>query len=108
MTDPAKFLDQLLGEMFGRRKAAPPKRDRAPYNRLRAWCKSEGINMPTRDSSYYDFDDPRIGTIGASDGAHDGYDNVVEIARCRLASGNPHATHINLHLCATPRRTRND
>ena len=48
--------------------------------------------MPTRDLGYYDFDDPRIGTIGANDGADDEYDGVLEIARYRLESGNPEAS----------------
>jgi hypothetical protein len=92
MTAPEKFLDPVLGKLFGRRKAVPPRRDRAAYNRLRAWCKSEGIALPTRDLGYYDFADSRIGTIGAGDGAHDDYEGVLEIARYRIESGNPEAT----------------
>ena len=90
MSDLAKFLDPVLGKLFT--TAAAPKRDRGPYNRLRAWCRSEGIALPTRDQSYYDFADLRIGTVGANDGALTDYDNVVEIARYRVESGNPHAT----------------
>ena len=92
MTAPEKFLDPVLGKLFGTRRPLPPKRDRAPYNRLRVWCKSEGIALPSRDLGYYDFADSRIGTIGAGDGAHDDYDGVLEIARYRLESGNPDAT----------------
>ena len=75
-----------------RDRLAPPKkksRKRDPgYSRLYYWCKKNGFSY-TRDQSYWDFEDDRIGTIGMNDGGYC-YESVLSIAQTRLATGNPH------------------
>ena len=88
MTNPITFLDDVLGGFF-----APPKQRRKQdpgYGRLYRWCKKNGFSYQ-RDMSYWDFDDDRIGTIGMNEGGND-FDSVLEIARKRIATGNPEAT----------------
>ena len=82
MTDRIKFLDDLLGSMF----TAPKRRQKQDpgYGRLYRWCKRNGVSY-TRDGTYWDFDDDRIGTIGADDGGED-YDSVLAIAKERFAT----------------------
>ena len=85
MADAGKFLDDLLGDFF----AVPKKRKQDPgYGRLYRWCKKNNITY-TRDQSYWDFEDDRIGTIGMNDGGYC-YESVLSIAQTRLATGNPH------------------
>ena len=91
MTKPFNFLESgALGRLFA--KPAAPRKSNSEYGRLYRWCKRNGITMPVRDLSYYDFDDDRIGTIGSNDGAQDRFVNVLEIAQKRIATGKPEAT----------------
>jgi hypothetical protein len=71
----------------------PRKKQDPGYGRLQRWCKKNGVSY-IRDLSYWDFDHPAIGTIGANDGADRGncYDSVMEIAEERLRLGNADAT----------------
>tara|TARA_R110000824_G_scaffold88328_3_gene217194 strand:- start:641 stop:928 length:288 start_codon:yes stop_codon:yes gene_type:complete len=86
------FLDGVLGRLFPAPKK--PKRVQNPaYGRLYRWCQRNGITYE-RDMSFWDFGDRRIGTICLADGIRDrfAYDQILELARKRLATGDPTAT----------------
>lgn len=101
MSNPLDFLDNILGPVFLPRKSnvslqleVENKKQYAKYyGKLNRWCKKQGIKMPARDATYYDFEDNRIGTIGCSDGAEGWpYENVKEIAELRIKTGNINAS----------------
>jgi hypothetical protein len=87
MNDAATFLDPILNKLFRPRK--PRKKQDPNYGRLYRWCKKMNTTY-SRDCSYWDFSDDRIGTIGLSDGGDD-YGTVLEIAKKRIETGNPEA-----------------
>jgi len=90
MGDAANFLDKELSKLFGLKIAKPRKKQDPDYGRLYRWCKKMKITF-SRDLSYWDFSDDRIGTIGLNDGGYD-CGTVLEIAKKRIKTGNPEAT----------------
>ncbi len=91
MNDAATFLDPILNKLFRPRK--PRKKQDPNYGRLYRWCKKMNITY-SRDFSYSDFSDHRIGTIGLNDGGDD-YGTVLEIAKKRIETGNPDWKSLN-------------
>ena len=80
------FLDSALNRLFSVKTKKPRPKQDPDYGRLYRWCKKMNITY-SRDCSYWDFSDVRIGTIGSNDGGYD-YGTVLEIAKKRIETGD--------------------